>query len=78
MAIRPPLVLKLTLTSLKFVSNKQTPPLYVNTVNPLFVFRASNQKRHKKHEYIRRNMNTKSVTIIKRSAFDVLLALSPF
>jgi hypothetical protein len=42
--VRPPLVLKLTLTSLKFLSNKQTPPFYINTVispsNCLFFERA--------------------------------------
>ena len=35
MIVRPPLVLKLTLTSLKFLSNKQTHPFYINTVNSL-------------------------------------------
>jgi len=38
MTLTPPLVLNLTLTSLKFSSNRQTPPLTLNTVNYLLSF----------------------------------------
>lgn len=39
MTLTPPLVLKLTLTSLKFFLNRQTPPFSINTVNfPLTFF----------------------------------------